>query len=62
MHIICYICAKIHVLQERYIEGLKKIHGADVDLKLAPFNVTTAYVVDRGIPDGRYVQVSILFD
>jgi hypothetical protein len=42
-------------LQERYTEELKKIHGADVDPKLVPFNVAAMYDAGGGTPHGRYV-------
>jgi hypothetical protein len=42
-------------IQERYIEGLKKIHGADVDPKSVPFNVVVVYAAGGGTPHGRYV-------
>jgi hypothetical protein len=61
-HIICYICIKLNIPQDRYTEELKKIHMPDLeDPRSVPFNVNDAYDAGGGTPYGRYVKVSIVF-
>jgi hypothetical protein len=50
------------MLQERYTEELRKIHGSDLeDSKSVPFNIDATYVVGGGTLHGRYVKISIIF-
>jgi hypothetical protein len=53
---------ELNILQGRYTEELRKIHGHELeDLRYVPFNVDAVYAVGRGTPHGRYVNVSIVF-
>jgi hypothetical protein len=72
MHNLLYIhtysifCSKypylLNILQEWYIEELRKIHGPRLeDPRSVPFNVDVAYAAGGGTPHGRYVKISIVF-
>jgi hypothetical protein len=52
----------LNILQERYTEELRKIHGPELeDPRLVSFNVDATYAVGRGTLHGRYVKISIVF-
>jgi hypothetical protein len=52
----------LNILHERYTEGLKKIHGPELEVTTSvPFNVDVAYAAGGGILHGRYVKISIIF-
>jgi hypothetical protein len=63
MHNLLYICTYLlNILQKRYTQELKKIHGPKLeDLRSVPFNVDAAYASGGGTPHGRYVQIPIIF-
>jgi hypothetical protein len=51
-----------NILQERYTQELKKIHGPKLEEpRSVPFNVDAAYASGRGTPHGRDVKMPIVF-
>jgi hypothetical protein len=63
MHNLLYIRTHLlNILQERYTQEFKKIHGPELeDPRSVPFNVDAAYASGGGTPHGRYVQIPIIF-
>jgi hypothetical protein len=63
MHNLLYIHTYLfNILQERYTQELKKIHGPELeDPRLVPFNVDVAYAMGGGTLHGRYVKIPIVF-
>jgi hypothetical protein len=63
MHNLLYIHTYLlNILQERYTQELKKIHGPELeDPRLVPFNVDAAYAMGGGTLHGRYVKIPIVF-
>jgi hypothetical protein len=62
--IMCHLLypIELNILQGRYTEELRKIHGLELeDPRSMPFNVDAAYAAGGGTPHGRYVKVSIVF-
>jgi hypothetical protein len=52
----------LNILQEPYIQELKKIHGPELeDPRLVPLNIDVAYASGGGTPYGRYVRIPIVF-
>jgi hypothetical protein len=52
----------LNILQERYTQELRKIHGDDLeDPRSVPFNPDAVYAVGRGTPHGRSLRISIVF-
>jgi hypothetical protein len=62
MHNLLYIHAYLlNILQERYTQELKKIHGPELeDTGSVPFNIDTMYASGGGTPHERYVQIKII--
>jgi hypothetical protein len=53
---------ELNILQGRYTEELRKIHGPELeDPRFVPFNIDAAYAAGGGTPHGRYVKVLIVF-
>jgi hypothetical protein len=52
MHNLLYICTYLlNILQERYTQELKKIHGPEPeDPRLVHFNIDAAYASSGGTP------------
>jgi hypothetical protein len=63
MHNLLYIRTYLlNILQERYTQELKKIHGPELeDPRSVPFNVNAVYASGEGTPHGRYVKILIVF-
>jgi hypothetical protein len=54
MHNLLYIHTYLlNILQERYMQELKKIHGPELeDPRSVPFNVDAVYASNGGTPHG----------
>jgi hypothetical protein len=63
MHNLLYICTYLlNILQGRYIQELKKIHGPELeDPRSVPLNVDVVYAVGGGTSHGRYAKIPIIF-
>jgi hypothetical protein len=63
MRYLLYICTYLlNILQERYTQELRKIHGDDLeDPQSMPFNSDVAHVAGRGTLHERYIKISIVF-
>jgi hypothetical protein len=52
----------LNILQERYTQELRKIHGVELDdPRSMPLNLDAVYIAGGGTPHGRYVKISIVF-
>jgi hypothetical protein len=51
---------EINVLQSRYADEMRKIHGPDVDWRNAPLDADAAYQAGGGLPHGRSAMIMIV--
>jgi hypothetical protein len=59
LHIRMYL---LNIMQERYTQELKKIHGPELeDSRSVPFNIDDAYASGGGTSHRRYVKIPIVF-
>jgi hypothetical protein len=63
MHNLLYIRTYLlNILQKRYTQELKKIHGPEIENPSSvPLNIDAVYAVGGGTPHGRYVKIPIVF-